>query len=218
MAMIQHKVVFVGNSAVGKTSIINQYMYDSVSADHQPTVGIDFFAKTVNYEGKSIRMQIWDTAGQEKFHSLIPSYIRDSTVAIFVFDITSRSSFEDLEKWFKMVLDIANPRLIIVGNKCDLDAEREVTKDDAEKYAIIKSADYIETSAIAPTNITELFNLIASTPSESESTPQNTNQLALDTTPRQALPAPEPTPAAAPAPSVDLTKPANPQAGGGCSC
>lgn len=214
--LIQHKVVFVGNSAVGKTSIINQYMYDSVSNDHEPTVGIDFFAKTLHLEGRDIRMQIWDTAGQEKFHSLIPSYIRDSTVAVFVFDITQRQTFDDLEKWFKMVIDIANPQFVIVGNKCDLEANREVTKEEIAKYAESKSAKYIETSAVTPTNIKELFNIVALIPTEGES--QNAAPAAAPgDKPVQQFGATGPI-TTAQAPSIDLTKPNAPQNGGGCSC
>lgn len=211
--LIQHKVVFVGNSAVGKTSIINQYMYDSVSNDHEPTVGIDFFAKTLHLEDRNIRMQIWDTAGQEKFRSLIPSYIRDSTVAVFVFDITQHQTFDDLEKWVKMVMDVSDPQFVIVGNKCDLEAKREVTKDEILKFAESKCAKYIETSAVTPTNIKELFHIVAMIPpSDSHVVPpesvdkssQRSEEAASQTTPL--------------APSIDLTKPNAPQNGGGCSC
>ncbi|KAH0791578.1 Ras family protein [Histomonas meleagridis] len=157
----QHKIVFIGNSAVGKTSIINQYTFGSSSEDHQPTVGIDFFAKQINVDGKQIRLQIWDTAGQEKFKSLIPSYVRTSTVAVYVFDITSRESFEELEKWHKMVIELANPSVIVVGNKTDLAESRTVSTEEAKKYAESLGAQYIETSARTPSNIQELFLLAA---------------------------------------------------------
>ena len=161
---LTHKVVLIGNSAVGKTSIINQYIYNSSAPDHTPTVGIDFFAKTLDLNGQSLRLQIWDTAGQEKFHSLIPSYIRNSTVAVFVFDITSENSFEDLEKWYKMVEDIANPKLVVVGNKVDLEEERKISEEDGKKFADAHQAFYIETSARTPTNIDKLFEMISQIP------------------------------------------------------
>lgn len=207
--MINHKVVFIGNSAVGKTSIINQYMYDSTSAEHQPTVGIDFFAKTLNVDGKSVRMQIWDTAGQEKFNSLIPNYIRDSTVAVMVFDLSNRDSFDQLEKWHKMVSDIANPKLIIVGNKCDLE-KHEVSKEEAEKYAQEKNSQYIETSATAPTNINELFNMIAAIPVETEEPEAETKEAEKKPEAKAQT--------QAPGKVVDITNGNQQQNGGGCAC
>ena len=178
MSTLTHKVVLIGNSAVGKTSIISQYIYNSSEPNHVPTIGIDFFAKTLNINGQTLRLQIWDTAGQEKFHSLIPSYIRNSTVAVFVFDITSVSSFEDLEKWYKMVEDIANPKLVIVGNKIDLDAERKISTEDGKKFADFHQALYIETSARTPTNIEELFQMIANI--QTDPLPEVTNNNAKE--------------------------------------
>ncbi|KAH0791754.1 Ras family protein [Histomonas meleagridis] len=164
---ICHKIVLIGNSSVGKTSIITQFIYGSTSSEHQPTVGIDFFSKTIQKDGQFVRLQIWDTAGQEKFHSLIPSYIRTSTVAIFVFDITSRTSFEELEKWYNMVTDLANPTLIFVANKVDLEEERCVSTEEGKKLAESHKAAYFETSARTPINITELFEYVAQQPLQS---------------------------------------------------
>ena len=159
-----HKVVFIGNTAVGKTSIINQFVYNTMNASHLPTVGIDFFCRTVRDGDKTVRLQIWDTAGQEKFHALIPSYIRTSTVAVLVFDITSEQSFEDLKRWHKTVDDIANPALVVVGNKVDLEQDRVVTEEQAIQYATSIHAPYIETSARTPINIPNLFEMIAKLP------------------------------------------------------
>ena len=161
MTTIEHKVVLIGDSSVGKTAIINQYMYESIDENHQATVGIDFFAKTIVVNEKTVKLLIWDTAGQEKFRSLIPSYIRDSTVALFVYDITSEESFNNLERWHKLVLDVADPAIVIVGNKTDLEENREVPTDRLKQYAETKNAKWIETSAKTPTNITELFEMVA---------------------------------------------------------
>lgn len=91
------KIVFLGDQSVGKTSIINRFIFDNFTGNEQvlwlftqPTVGVDFVSKTINVENKTLRMQLWDTAGQERFHSLIPSYIKDSHAAIIVYDITSK--------------------------------------------------------------------------------------------------------------------------------
>jgi Ras-related protein Rab-6A len=159
-----HKVVVIGNTAVGKTSIINQFVYGTVSAQHQPTVGIDFFAKIVQVQDRPVRLQLWDTAGQERFHALIPSYIRNSTVALLIYDITNRATFDDLKQWHKMVADLATPALIVVGNKADLEADRTVPAEEARTYAESVSAPYFETSAITPLNIQELFTAVAQIP------------------------------------------------------
>ena len=175
---ICHKVVFIGDSSVGKTSIINQYLYNSCSPEHSPTIGIDFFLKVIEEGEKSVRIQIWDTAGQEKFRALIPSYIRNSTVAILVYDITNRTSFDNIQKWRQNIIDTSDPHLILVGNKIDLDSEREITKEEGELYAKQINADFIETSARTPIGITDLFGIVADLPlpviNESETTSQQT--------------------------------------------
>ena len=161
MSTHSHKIVLIGDSSVGKTSIINQFIYGSVDSEHQPTVAIDFFAKAMKIDNQTIRLQIWDTAGQEKFKSLIPSYIRTSTVAVLVYDITSKASFNNLDMWYKLVIDLANPKIFVVGNKIDLEDQRAVTAEEGKKFADQYQAEFFETSARAPTNITELFNTIA---------------------------------------------------------
>lgn len=166
----RHQVIFLGDTAVGKTSIISQYIYNTSNPDHQPTIGVDFFAKNIDIPDsnppRTVRMQIWDTAGQERFHAIIPSYIRSSTVVVLVFDITSLASFNSLSKWHQTVIDIADPKVsfIVVGNKVDLEDNREVTTEKAESYSSTIKAKYIETSARTPINIEDLFLLIAKCP------------------------------------------------------
>lgn len=165
-----HHAIFLGDSAVGKTSIISQYIYNTSNSDHQPTIGVDFFSKNIDIPDsdppRTIRMQIWDTAGQERFHAIIPSYIRNSTVVILVFDITSSSSFNNLVKWHQTVMNVADPNVsfIVVGNKVDLEDNRSIPTEKAESYASSIKAKYIETSARTPINIDELFLLIANCP------------------------------------------------------
>ncbi|OHT16833.1 Ras family protein [Tritrichomonas foetus] len=181
--------------------MINQCIYGSVSAEHQPTVGIDFFAKAYNIDNKVVRVQIWDTAGQEKFHSLIPSYIRPSTVTVLCYDITSRSSFEGLDRWFKMVTEIANPQFFVVGNKVDLEDQRVVSTEEGQKFAEAHQTQFIETSARTATNINELFDRIAHI---------NLNQ--ATTTPKSAEEAP------APLDGKQLAEQPNAQSGGSSCC
>jgi Ras-related protein Rab-6A len=164
MTTICHKAVFVGDSAVGKTSILNQYLMSSCSPDHQPTIGIDFFSKFIQDGDKTIRLQMWDTAGQEKFHSLIPSYLRNSTVAVLVYDLTHRSSFENLHKWHQTITNASNAVLIVVGNKLDLEVERTVSAEEGQRFATTVGAEFIETSARIPLNIDQLFEKVVGSP------------------------------------------------------
>ena len=102
-ALEKYKLVFLGDQNVGKTSIITRFMYDSFDTAYQATIGIDFLSKTMYLEDRTVRLQLWDTAGQERFRSLIPSYIRDSSVAVVVYDITDRASFLNTSMWIENV-------------------------------------------------------------------------------------------------------------------
>lgn len=115
----KYKLVFLGEQSVGKTSMITRFMYDSFDTNYQATIGIDFLSKTIYLQDKIVRLQLWDTAGQERFRSLIPSYIRDSQVAVIVYDITNLNSFELTTRWIE---DVRKERgnhvmVVLVGNK-----------------------------------------------------------------------------------------------------
>merc|ERR1719335_135532 len=125
----KYKLVFLGEQAVGKTSIITRFMYDTFDNTYQATIGIDFLSKTMYLEDRTVRLQLWDTAGQERFRSLIPSYIRDSSVAVVVYDVTNRASFANTVRWVK---DVRSERandvvIVLVGNKTDLTDRRQVS-------------------------------------------------------------------------------------------
>lgn len=152
-------------TTVGKTSLITRFMYDTFDDQYAATIGIDFLSKTMYLEdNKTVRLQLWDTAGQERFRSLIPSYIRDSHVAVVCYDITSKKSFASLEKW---VNDVRMERgedvlVVIVGNKSDLGAKRQVTAEEAENFCrLIQGKFFIETSTKANHNVKLLFRRIA---------------------------------------------------------
>ena len=146
------KLVFLGEQSVGKTSLITRFMYDSFDNTYQvtttipatrcvqvkvfqATIGIDFLSKTMYLEDRTVRLQLWDTAGQERFRSLIPSYIRDSTVAVVVYDITNANSFHQTSKWIDDVRTERGSDVIImlVGNKTDLSDKRQVSTDEGER-------------------------------------------------------------------------------------
>ena len=171
--MPKYKLVFLGDIYVGKTSIINQFMHDSFDTNYQATIGIDFLSKTLTLEDKSLRLQLWDTAGQERFRSLIPNYIRDSSVAVIVFDLTNKQTFSSLDKWIE---DVRNERgnsviVAVVGNKIDKTEERCISREEAEAKAKQYGAIYYETSAKTGENVAELFRGIAIAISSDKTTP-----------------------------------------------
>eukprot|EP01124_Arcella_intermedia_P007212 TRINITY_DN1436_c0_g1_i1.p1 TRINITY_DN1436_c0_g1~~TRINITY_DN1436_c0_g1_i1.p1 ORF type:complete len:227 (-),score=50.06 TRINITY_DN1436_c0_g1_i1:60-689(-) len=159
----KYKLVFLGDQSVGKTSIITRFMYDTFDSAYQPTIGIDFLSKTMYLDDKTIRLQLWDTAGQERFRSLIPSYIRDSSVAVICYDITVRDSFVNTTKWIDEVRNERGNEVIIMlcGNKTDMDDNRTVSYEEGEAEAKKHNIMFIETSAKAGFNIKALFRKVA---------------------------------------------------------
>jgi len=157
------KIVLLGDQSVGKTSLITRFMYDTFDNTYQATIGIDFLSKTMYLEDRTVRLQLWDTAGQERFRSLIPSYIRDSSVAIVVYDITNRASFLSTSKWID---DVRSERgndviIVLVGNKADLSDKRQVTHEETAAKAAQLNIMFMETSAKAGHNVKSLFKKIA---------------------------------------------------------
>lgn len=161
--LAKYKLVFLGDQSVGKTSVITRFMYDTFDTSYQATIGIDFLSKTMYMEDRTVRLQLWDTAGQERFRSLIPSYIRDSSVAVVVYDITSRASFLNTSKWIEDVRAERGQDVVImlVGNKTDLSDRRQVSVDEGEETAKKESVLFIETSAKAGYNVKALFRKLA---------------------------------------------------------
>ncbi|CAG8619691.1 7882_t:CDS:2 [Ambispora gerdemannii] len=151
------KLVFLGEQSV------NARENYSLIVELKATIGIDFLSKTMYLEDRTVRLQLWDTAGQERFRSLIPSYIRDSSVAVVVYDITNRNSFMNTAKWID---DVRAERgndviIVLVGNKTDLNDKRQVTTEEGEKKAKEYNVMFIETSAKAGHNVKTLFRKIA---------------------------------------------------------
>ncbi|KAK9381733.1 ras family-domain-containing protein [Kockiozyma suomiensis] len=176
--MKKYKLVFLGEQSVGKTSLITRFMYDSFDSQYAATIGIDFLSKTMYLEDRTVRLQLWDTAGQERFRSLIPSYIRDSTVAVVVYDVTNRNSFINTSKWID---DVRAERgndviIVLVGNKTDLNDKRQVTSEDGEKKAKEVKVMFIETSAKAGHNVKTLFRRIAQALPGMENSMEDANQ------------------------------------------
>ncbi|XP_031442920.1 ras-related protein Rab-41 isoform X2 [Sardina pilchardus] len=176
------KLVFLGEQSVGKTSLITRFMYDSFDNTYQATIGIDFLSKTMYLEDRTVRLQLWDTAGQERFRSLIPSYIRDSTIAVVVYDITNLNSFQQTSKWIDDVRTERGSDVIImlVGNKTDLADKRQVSVEAAERKARELNVMYIETSAKAGYNVKQLFRRVAAALPGMDSTPEKSKEDMID--------------------------------------
>jgi Ras-related protein Rab-6A len=138
-------------------------MYDKFDNTYQATIGIDFLSKTMYLEDRTVRLQLWDTAGQERFRSLIPSYIRDSSAAIVVYDVTSRPSFANTERWVEEVRAERGGDVVVclVGNKSDLVDKRQVSIEEGDARARELGALFIETSAKAGFNVSALFKKVA---------------------------------------------------------
>ena len=157
------KVLLVGNSDVGKSSLILRYVDQIWNDVFVPTIGVDFKVKSLEIENKSIKLQIWDTAGQERFRNVISSYFKGEHGILLIFDITSRDSFKELENWLAEVEKNASTQIlkILIGNKCDLEEEREISKDEGEAFAMRNGMQYIETSAKINTNVNEAFEALS---------------------------------------------------------
>lgn len=160
----KYKLIFLGDQSVGKTSIINRFIFDTFDGKDHPTVGIDFISKTLYHDEKSVKLQLWDTAGQERFRSLIPNYIRDSAVALVVYDITKEESYNNIPRWLQ---DVRSERghdivIVIVGNKTDLERKRVIQREVAEEFAREHETLFMEVSAKMGDNVNNLFQTIAS--------------------------------------------------------
>ena len=153
------KILLLGDSGVGKSSIILRYIENNFSQNLMNSIGVDFKLKNIEVKGKKVKLQVWDTAGQERFRTITTSYYKGAQAIIVVFDITDRDSFEHVKNWMADVDKFAKEGVlrILAGNKCDLEHQRKVSKDEGKELASRYGIDYIETSAKETTNIEELF-------------------------------------------------------------
>ena len=155
--LIIYKILLLGDICVGKTSILLKYVQDKFSEVAISTIGVDFMDKIINNGNKKIKLQIWDTSGQEKYKSIAANFLRNADGVFLVFDLTQKSSFEHVKKWLNDVNDYNEEvKIILLGNKNDLE-KREVNNDTADKYANNHNFQYFETSAKNGTNINEAF-------------------------------------------------------------
>ncbi|KAI9483114.1 MAG: ras family-domain-containing protein [Benjaminiella poitrasii] len=158
------KLVILGESSVGKSSIVARYASDSFENNTDPTIGAAFLTKNCSTGTQNIKLEIWDTAGQERFHALAPMYYRNASAAIVVFDVTKYRTYERAKLWIAELKSQASSNIIItlVGNKIDLQERlRQVEKEEAGLYATESDIMYFETSAKSSTSIDDVFVEIA---------------------------------------------------------
>ena len=156
------KVVLLGESAVGKTSLATRFVNNQFSEFEESTIGAAFLSKALTINNKTIKFEIWDTAGQERYQSLAPMYYRGAKVGIIVFDLTNRSTFDKAKRWVEELRQSGpeNILLLLIGNKLDLENRRQLTYDECNNYAIESDLIYIETSAKKDTNVEKIFEEI----------------------------------------------------------
>lgn len=157
------KFIVIGASGVGKTSILDRLVDDEFPTEQVSTIGVDYKTTVVEIDGQSIKLQIWDTAGQEKFHSISRSYFRRAVGVILVYDITDRKSFDELSIWLNDVHTLCDPNasVLMIGNKLDMASQRTVSTSEAQSFAATQQLSYIETSAKDGNNVIEAFNRAA---------------------------------------------------------
>eukprot|EP00924_Labyrinthula_sp_SR-Ha-C_P016100 maker-scaffold_4-snap-gene-19.5-mRNA-1 protein AED:0.01 eAED:0.01 QI:123/1/1/1/1/1/2/436/238 len=154
------KIVLIGDTSVGKTNLLSRYASNSFNVANKSTIGVEFSSKTELYDSKNLKAQIWDTAGQERFQALAKAYYRGAYGAIIVYDMTKRSSFDNLNKWVSYLQENSerpNIKITIVGNKVDLAHLRSVSEQEGREYALGVNAEFFECSAYDATNVNDAF-------------------------------------------------------------
>ncbi|KAL4308150.1 hypothetical protein GQ457_01G029250 [Hibiscus cannabinus] len=171
------KVILLGDSGVGKTSLMNQYVHMKFSQQYKATIGADFVTKELQIDDRNVTLQIWDTAGQERFQSLGVAFYRGADCCVLVYDVNVSKSFDNLDNWHEEFLKQANPTdprtfpFILLGNKIDLDGgnSRAVSEKKAKDWCISKeNMPYFETSAKEDINVDAAFHCISKNALENE--------------------------------------------------
>ena len=156
------KVVLAGDPYVGKTNILSKYLKNEFHPDSKPTCGVGYGNKEFNIEGHTIKADIWDTAGTERYKAITSAYYKGAKGAFIVYDITNKQTFESVEKWVNNIRSVADKKItiILIGNKCDLENKREVNKEQGKEKAHKIEAAFLETSALSGDNLIKAFEMM----------------------------------------------------------
>ena len=175
---VRYKLVFVGDVGVGKTSVMNRFITDQFSEEYdviiifniiifknQSTIGVDFATKTIEYKDNSLKLQMWDSAGLERYRALIPSYVRGASIIFIIYDVSSQESFNNLGTWINFIKQVNtdNSMIVLCGNKTDL--ERRVTTQEGRNLANKEQMMFFEASAKNGENVNKMmYSCIAELP------------------------------------------------------
>eukprot|EP00164_Ancoracysta_twista_P003327 GFYU01004438.1.p2 GENE.GFYU01004438.1~~GFYU01004438.1.p2 ORF type:complete len:215 (+),score=41.92 GFYU01004438.1:173-817(+) len=159
------KFIVIGDTDTGKSCLLHQFIENKFKRGASHTIGVEFGSKVIDVRAKKVKLQIWDTAGQERFRSVTRSYYRGAAAAIIVYDLTRRDTYNHLTSWMTDARTLANSDIVIivVGNKLDLDdgRNREITVNEAARFAQENDAMFLETSALNGENVSQSFKLCA---------------------------------------------------------
>ena len=154
------KFIIIGDAGVGKTNLVHRFAKGEFISQYAMTLGMDFLIANVEEDGKTFKLELWDTAGSEKFRSITKGYYKNATCAIIVYDISNKDSFLSVNHWIedcKSNITNKNIHLILVGNKCDLTYKREVEEDEGKSLAENQGMSFYETSALTGVNVDIIF-------------------------------------------------------------
>jgi len=156
------KVVLIGDSGVGKSNLLSRFTRNEFNLESKSTIGVEFATKSIKTDGKTIKAQIWDTAGQERYRAITSAYYRGAVGALLVYDISKRITYDNVVRWLKELRDHADQNIVImlVGNKKDLRHMRQVQTEEAKEFCKQNKLFFIETSALADSNVATAYETI----------------------------------------------------------
>lgn len=156
------KIVFTGDVRVGKSNLLSQITYDRFNTEYKSTIGVEFATRILNIDGKRLKAQMWDVAGGERYRAITFAYYRNVAGTILVYDISNYSSYKSIPRWLKEIQNNGNSRnrILLLGNKSDLENQREVSREEAKVFAAENGLDFIETSALDGTGVEAAFQWI----------------------------------------------------------
>ena len=156
---LEVKIITLGDSHVGKSSLIFKFIEDTFSSSYMSTVGFDLKFKTIKINNEEIKVMIFDTAGQERFRSLASNYIRKANGILLVYDISDKNTFLNIENWMTSIKEESSDTIpiILIGNKCDLDEQRKIQKEEGEQFANNNNLKFFETSCKDGDNVENCF-------------------------------------------------------------